>query len=272
MIYAETDGRNFVMLVNEKPVLFHSPSSPFLSVCEDSSLMNRFLGHIRLRGAGRRYTALDSVSYDPELGMLRFYRGARSVSFTVKESGKGALLLSPLKLSHQFARLRFHFNIGQDEPVFGCGGNTVSPNLRGRHINIRGGCGTTAGDIPHPIELLGKYSGSSDTNAPVFSIPSFFTGSLSFYSFWFGGASFFDFSHRNSVTADFAGVTEKILLGNAETVKEVHIHQAELYGKRCSLPVWYQSGIIAGISGGSDYLRSTGHIQEGGDHILALHT
>jgi|GEM_PF-739258 len=254
MIYTETDGRNFVILVDEKPVLFHSPSSPFLSVCEDGSLMNRFLGHIPIRAAQRHYTALDNVSYDPELGLLRFYHGSRSVSFSVKESGKGALQLSPMKLSHSFAHLRFHFATSQDEPIFGCGGNTVSPNLRGRHINIRGGCGTAGGDMPHPIEILGKYSGGSDVNAPVFAIPSFFTGSLFFCSFWFGGASNFDFTHRSYITADFAGIPEKIVLGKAETVKEVHSHQAELYGKRCSLPVWYQSGIIAGISGGYEML------------------
>jgi alpha-glucosidase len=254
MIYTETDGKNFVMLIDERPILFHSPSRPFLSVCEDSSLMNRFLGSIPLRSTRRRYTALEDVSYDPELGILRFSRGARSVSFTVKESEDGTLQLSPMKLSHPFGRLRFLFNTNQDEPIFGCGGNTVSPNLRGIHINIRGGCGTTGGDMLHPIEILGKYSGSNDINAPAFAIPAFFTGNLNFYSFWFGGASFFDFSHRNYITADFAGVPEKIILGKAETVKEVHSHQAELYGKRCSLPVWYQSGIIAGVCGGSEAL------------------
>ena len=138
MIYSETDGRNFSLYIDDIPVLSHSPDCPFLSVCNDKSFVNRLLTRIPISGIRRKYISLDNVNYDHERSILRFSRGSRSVSFSVRES-EGTVILSPIKPLQSFSHLRFGFKAIPNEPVFGCGGITSSPNLRGRHINIRGG-------------------------------------------------------------------------------------------------------------------------------------
>jgi len=255
MIRSETDGRNFALLVDDIPVLYHSPSCPFISVSEEEGLMNRFLGHLPLRSITKYYHALNDVSYEASRNILRFYHGSRSASFSVTEKD-GALLLTPLKLSRAFGRIRFRFPATPGEPVFGCGGCFSNPNLRGRNVTIWAN-DTTPDSRLNPFEILGKHSGPGGSCSPSFALPSFFTGSLTYYMFWFGGASYFDFTHRDRHEADFLGMPEKIVIGKASSVSELHKHQSELLGKRCSLPAWYQTGIIAGVSGGSDTLLST---------------
>ncbi|NLL34522.1 MAG: hypothetical protein GX257_04360 [Clostridiales bacterium] len=256
MIYSETDGRNFSLYIDDIPVLSHSPDCPFLSVCDDKSFVNRLLTRIPISGIRRKYISLDNVNYDHERSILRFSRGSRSVSFSVRES-EGTVILSPIKPLQSFSHLRFGFKAIPNEPVFGCGGITSSPNLRGRHINIRGGSSAVESEKPRPMDFVGKYSGGSEAVTPKFAVPSFFTASLKFYSFWTGGSSYFDFSHSNYFTADFDCTPEKIVLGKAECINSIHKHQTELYGKRCALPSKYQSGIVAGITGGSKKLLET---------------
>jgi alpha-glucosidase len=254
MIRAETDGKNFVLLVDDVPVLCHSPSCPFLSVSEEEGIVNRFLGHLSLKSIAKYYHTLTEVSYDGSRSLLRFYHGSRSAAFSISEKD-GALLLAPSKFSHKFGRIRFRFPATPGEPVFGCGGNINKPNLRGRHVTIWAN-GSNPDDRLNPMEILGKYPAIGQ-NSPSFALPTFFTGSLNYYMFWFGGASTFDFTHKDHHEAEFMGIPEKVVMGKASVLSELHKRQSELLGKRCSLPVWYQTGIIAGVSGGSDMLLST---------------
>ncbi len=243
MLQIECNGDAIRVLHNDKLVIAHDRTTPFVSVGEGSYKFRSFSDGWQMKGLVKHKSELPYGHYDKARKTLRFHNGDFSVTFSMEETEDG-VLLRVQRASNKINRYWFTFPCRSGTAVYGGGAQYRSMNLRGRKIKLWQREERFSRGVLPEIDLSG------DREPSGFPQATFLTDDNTYVHVDHAGYAALDFTATHRMTVETWDAPKGLLVGGVETPQQAVKHLSHALGRQPLLPQWAYDGAWMDIGGG----------------------
>lgn len=238
----------------EKTICGRVFALPEIQVGNGSSEISMYRGNFKVREKGIRWTTLNAE----EIPGGAVYR-TPGTEIRLSLSEKDCFLTMELSLvSGSWNRFRLCFRADHSEAVFGGGEQFSYFNLRGHRFPIMTREQGVGRRYNRPLtflsELHDKAGGAYHTT--YYPQPTFVSSSNYFIHIHSFDYSVLDFTSRTSHRVMSYSLPEKVTVGFGDSLMDTASKVSLLLGRQAVLPSWVHDGMILGVQGGTDVVRS----------------
>ncbi|MDR1158708.1 MAG: alpha-glucosidase [Oscillospiraceae bacterium] len=135
MLRVEAQNDALTVYLADRPVLTHTPDSPFVIAGQGAGAFHAHGGHWRISDRLSRRTMLTNAHYDAGRSSIRFWGGDLSLTFHLSEAD-GNLVLTPQRSTTGLNRLWLQFPATPGHCVYGGGAQYGLLDLRGHRLPL----------------------------------------------------------------------------------------------------------------------------------------
>lgn len=249
MLQVDIKGDKLTIFLNDRPVIVHTPDSPFVVAGKGVGRFQVNAGHWSISDAQEKRIALVGAQYDAGRSSIRFVGGDYSLTFHISLA-EGNLVLTPQRSTTGLNRVWLHFPATPGHSVYGAGAQYGGLDLRGHHIPLWVH-EKRVGRESIPVPLLS----TSGHHATFFPQPTFFTQDYMLVHIDSPAYGMLDFHAAKYHRVELWDLPTSIVIGVEKDMDALMRRMSRVLGHQATLPQWCLDGAWLEMGGGAAALR-----------------